>query len=106
MRSIEHSTASNISLMVDASEHWKAAKPSKMSSKVKITYFDLRARGELARLVMAAAKKDFEDVRVQFADWPKLKANSTYGTLPVLEIGGKEYFQGNAIATYLARENG
>ncbi|KAK3739046.1 hypothetical protein RRG08_025135 [Elysia crispata] len=75
-------------------------------SKVKITYFDLRARAELARLVMVAAKKDFEDVRVQFPDWPKLKADSLYGTLPVLDIGGKQYFQGNAIATYLARENG
>ncbi|GFN93426.1 glutathione s-transferase [Plakobranchus ocellatus] len=81
------------------------SKPSKMS-KPKLTYFDVRARGELARLVFVAAKKDFEDVRIDFASWPALKAKSTYGTLPILELNGKEYFQGNAIATYLAREHG
>ncbi|RUS87374.1 hypothetical protein EGW08_004828 [Elysia chlorotica] len=48
-------------------------------SKVKLTYFDIRGRGELARLVMVAAKKDYDDVRVQFPDWPKLKAG-LYGS--------------------------
>ena len=31
---------------------------------------------------------------------------TAFGVLPTIEINGKEYFQGNAIATYLARENG
>ena len=43
-------------------------------SKVKLTYFDVRARGELARLVMAAANKPYEDNRITFEEWPKLKA--------------------------------
>ena len=42
-------------------------------SKVKITYFDVRGRGELARLVLEAAKKDYEQVTVDFAEWPKMK---------------------------------
>ena len=42
-------------------------------SKVKITYFDVRGRGELARLVLEAAKKDYEQVTVDFAEWAKIK---------------------------------
>ena len=47
-------------------------------SKVKFTYFDFRARGELSRLVWAAAGKKYEEVTVQFPDWPKLKPGEYY----------------------------
>ncbi|GFR86146.1 glutathione S-transferase [Elysia marginata] len=72
----------------------------------KLTYFAIRGRGELARLVMAAARKHMDEVTVDFAEWPEMQPATTFGVLPTLEINGKEYFQGNAIATYLARENG
>ncbi|XP_005095055.2 S-crystallin SL11 [Aplysia californica] len=76
------------------------------SGKVSLQYFDLRARGEILRLVFSAAKIPFEDSRIQFADWPKLKPNTPYGTLPVIEIKGNKYSQSLALATYYARENG
>lgn len=40
----------------------------------KLTYFDIRGRGEPARLVFKAAGKEFEDKRVTFEEWGALKA--------------------------------
>ena len=42
-------------------------------SKIKIIYFNIRGRAELSRLIAAAGGLEFEDVRVEGADWPKLK---------------------------------
>ena len=43
----------------------------------KLTYFNLKGRGELSRLIFAAADVKFEDVRINMADWPKMKACMT-----------------------------
>jgi len=42
-------------------------------TQYKLTYFNLRARGEIARLIFAAAGVQFEDNRVEFSQWPELK---------------------------------
>jgi len=39
----------------------------------KLTYFNGRARGEFIRLIFAQAGVQYEDARVERADWPKLK---------------------------------
>ena len=39
----------------------------------KLTYFNLRARAELSRLVFAAAGVQYEDVRIDQSNWPALK---------------------------------
>ena len=41
--------------------------------KIKLTYFNLRARAEIARLILAHAGEDYEDKRVEFSDWHALK---------------------------------
>ena len=41
--------------------------------KMKLTYFNLRARAEIARLILAQAGEDYEDKRIEFSDWPALK---------------------------------
>lgn len=38
-----------------------------------LIYFDLRARGELIRLVFAEAGQKYEDKRVTFDEWKDLK---------------------------------
>ena len=40
---------------------------------MKLTYFNLRARAEIARLILAHAGEDYEDKRIEFSDWPELK---------------------------------
>ncbi|XP_033754085.1 S-crystallin SL11-like [Pecten maximus] len=74
--------------------------------KCKLTYFNLRARGELSRLLFAQGGQDFDDVRVEQDKWPALKKDTPSGTLPVLEVAGKQYGQSMAIARYIASEVG
>ncbi|KAL5013719.1 hypothetical protein ScPMuIL_007989 [Solemya velum] len=69
----------------------------------KLSYFDTKVRAELARLALAAGGIQYEDVRVQFEDWPGLKPKMPQGTLPILEVDGKVISQSLAIARYIAR---
>ena len=41
--------------------------------KLKLIYFNGRGKGEAARLILAQANVDYEDVRIEFPDWPALK---------------------------------
>ena len=43
----------------------------------KLTYFDVRGRGELIRYVLHAAGRDFEDVRVNGEQWKELKPSKS-----------------------------
>jgi len=39
----------------------------------KLTYFEMRGRGEIVRLVFAAAGVHYEDHRIDMSDWPAMK---------------------------------
>ena len=39
----------------------------------KLTYFNIRARAELARILFALKGVKYEDIRIEMADWPKIK---------------------------------
>ena len=76
----------------------------------KLTYFNFRGRGEIVRLILAAANQPFEDDRIEMSNWPALKSQTPLGQLPVLETmsdsGDRIYrvAQSMAIARHLARE--
>merc|ERR1711915_452520 len=82
----------------------------------KLHYFDLRAKGELIRLVFAAAGEEFEDIRYiapfgkKNPDLPvfddTVKNEMPLGQMPVLEIDGVKYCQQISIASYLAKKFG
>lgn len=44
-----------------------------MPPKYQLYYYDARARGELARIVLAQADVEYEDVRIPFNEWSKYK---------------------------------
>ncbi|XP_046575233.1 glutathione S-transferase-like [Haliotis rubra] len=69
----------------------------------KFRYFNVRAFGELPRLMFVLAGQEFEDIRIPREEWPALKPKTPLGQLPVLEIDGKFYPQSNAIYRYLAK---
>ncbi|XP_012934771.2 uncharacterized protein LOC101859624 [Aplysia californica] len=46
-----------------------ASKPSQL----RLTYFDGRGRGEICRLILAHAKKNYEDKRITFEQWGEFK---------------------------------
>jgi len=80
--------------------------PTMAPSKIKITNFNLRARVEIARLVLAVAKVDYEFVGVEFSEWPAMKPTIPTGSLPMLEVEDRKFGQGIAIQTYLAETYG
>ncbi|XP_062579789.1 glutathione S-transferase 1-like [Saccostrea cucullata] len=73
----------------------------------KLTYFDIRGRAEISRLVFAAADVCYIDDRIKREEWPALKPNTPQGHLPLLTIDGKVTLpQSLAIARFLAKEFG
>jgi glutathione S-transferase len=77
-------------------------------SKPKLIYFDApTSRGEECRLALHLAGIDFDDVRIKIADWPALKDQMPYGSLPVLEMPGSPALgHSNAILVLIGRRHG
>ena len=51
--------------------------------KLKLTYFNIKARAEPSRLALHIAGIPFEDKRVSHEEWPALKATMPLGQIPV-----------------------
>jgi len=77
-----------------------------MGHQYKLVYFNGRGRAEPARLIFAYAGVNYNDHRIESADWPSLKPKTPFGQLPVLDIdNGKVVLsQSKAIARYLGSE--
>ncbi len=77
-------------------------------SKPRLIYFDAPvSRGEECRLALHIAGVDFEDVRISQNDWPGLKPETPFGSLPVLELSGSPPLgQTNAILVLIGRRHG
>jgi glutathione S-transferase len=77
-------------------------------SKPKLTYFDAPvSRGEECRLALHLAGVDFEDVRIKGVDWPQLKNQTPFGSMPILDLPGKPPLaQSNAILVFIGRSHG
>ncbi|KAI4470912.1 glutathione s-transferase [Holotrichia oblita] len=70
----------------------------------KLTYFDFRGLGESLRYLLRYAGIDFEDVRITFEEWPKVKTSMPFGQMPLYEEKGKTVTQSLAIARYIAKK--
>lgn len=79
-----------------------------MTTRPKLTYFDAPvSRGEECRLALHLAGVDFEDVRINPADWPQRKATMPFGVVPTFELPGKPVLaESNAILVYIGRRWG
>ena len=51
--------------------------------KLKLTYFNIKARAEPTRLALHIAGIPFEDKRIAHEEWPALKASMPLGQIPV-----------------------
>jgi len=71
-------------------------------AEYKLTYFNIRARGEHIRFIFAYAGVPYEDIRINFKDWPDMEPKIKTGQLPILQFDGKELSQSQAIARFLA----
>jgi len=77
------------------------------NSDLKLYYFNLQARGELIRLILAAGGRSYQDIRFELNQWPEYKPKMILGQCPVLELSdGTQIPQSLTIARYVARETG
>ncbi|XP_068671747.1 glutathione S-transferase-like [Montipora capricornis] len=80
-------------------------------SGYKLYYFNILARGEMCRLSFAAAKIDFEDIRMNAygEEWPKEKASGRppLGQMPfIVTPEGKCLAQSATIMKYICKKEG
>ncbi len=75
--------------------------------KPKLTYFDFPGgRGEDCRLALFISGVDFEDDRIKGSTWPERKADTPFGSLPVLEVPGRgPLAQSNVILSFIGRRH-
>lgn len=72
--------------------------------KLKLTYFDFDGgRGEPARLALHIGGVPFEDHRVPGPEWPRLRDQTPFRAMPLLEVDGKVVTQCNTINRYVGR---
>src|SRR5688500_17878080 len=77
-------------------------------SKPKLIYFDAPvSRGEECRLALHIAGVEFDDVRIDGAQWAAMKPQTPYGGLPVIEMPGRPPLaHSNAILVMIGRRHG
>jgi len=87
---------------------------------IKLTYFDLRGRGEPGRLLLAYSGQPYEDERIAAGNedksipapwippetWAAMKKTLAFGQLPKLEWDGTTIYTSLSIARFLARQIG
>ena len=71
-----------------------------------VTYFDIRARAEPIRLILEETGIQYEDQQITGQEWPKLRADTPFGWLPMYRNGDLEVWQSHAIYRHLARVHG
>lgn len=71
-----------------------------------LTYFDVRGRAEVIRLILEETATPYDERRVQVAEWPALKPTLPFGQLPIYQEGDLSIVQSHAIYRYLARKHG
>uniref|UniRef100_A0A1B6LN94 glutathione transferase n=1 Tax=Graphocephala atropunctata TaxID=36148 RepID=A0A1B6LN94_9HEMI len=75
-----------------------------MAPKYKLTYFNGLGVAESLRFLLTYMGEDFQDIRVDPADWQNKKSSTPFGKLPYLEVDGKILTQSIAIARYLGKK--
>merc|ERR1712117_24207 len=87
----------------------KETKSSLEMPNVKLTYFNLRGRGEPCRIMLAYGGIKYEDERIPppwdpTSTWASLKPTTPFGQLPVLNWDGVEICQ--SMAAEVHRQGG
>jgi glutathione S-transferase len=71
-----------------------------------LTYFDVRGRAEVVRLLLEESAAPYRERRVALEEWAALKPSLLLGQLPMYEEGDLVILQSHAIYRHLARKHG
>ena len=69
-------------------------------SDIKLTYFGIRGRAEISRLILSYSGAKFTDERLTGAQFGALKSSLAYGQMPILNYKGQVLYQSITIARY------
>ncbi len=73
----------------------------------RLTYFDFDGgRGEPIRIAFHHGGIDFEDERISFEDFMKMRENTRFNSVPTMEIDGKVVTQTNAMLRHVGKKVG
>lgn len=73
----------------------------------RLTYFDFDGgRAEPIRIAFHVAGVEFEDHRISFAEFGKMRSSTRFSSVPVLEIDGEALTQSNAMCRYVGKMAG
>jgi len=72
--------------------------------KPELTYFAVRGRAEVVRVMLEDLGIDYVDRRVSVEEWPAVKATLLFGHLPTYRDGDVFIDQSHAIYRHLARK--
>ena len=73
-------------------------------SSYKLTYFNFDGgRGEPIRIALHAAGIEFEDERLSFEQFGKMRQGTPFNALPVLSIDGADVTQTNSLLRYVGK---
>ncbi|KAL0881857.1 hypothetical protein ABMA27_001630 [Loxostege sticticalis] len=72
----------------------------------KLVYFDVNGLAEPIRYILHYGGLKFEDVRLDFTSFGKIKESLPYGQVPIYEENGRTLNQSMAIARYLGSQTG
>ena len=76
-------------------------------TRYRLTYFDIDGgRAEPIRIAFHAAGIDFDDNRISFEAFGKLRNDFRFKAVPVLEIDGAQVAQSNALSRYVGKMAG
>jgi len=73
---------------------------------LKLTYFPIGGRALPIRWALSYSGIPFENVHVDYGQWLKIKPQSPFGCMPLLEINGVVYSQSNALLRYAGKLSG
>jgi glutathione S-transferase len=83
-----------------------ASNASAASPLPVLTYFDVRGRCEVVRLILEETATPYRERRIQVGDWAKIKPSMPFGQVPLYEEGDLVIPQSHAIYRHLARKHG
>lgn len=73
---------------------------------IKLTYFNVKGRAEVTRLMFDYGNVKFEDVRLTEGFTDEIKKSTPLGQLPMLQVGEVKSGESMAIARYAAKRAG